>query len=362
MSALHLAPAGIARAAAPQPSPAVKKKPFDHAKLARAAVERHIRPSYRALAQAMRSLVTVTDAYCADPTPTGFRALRRAFADAVRARAQIEHIGFGAMNENNRADRFAYWPDRRGLGRRQVRRALARKKPGIDDPRRLAGMSVALQGLTAMEVVLHAKVARDNTTGRLTNTACAYAKAIARNLSTMAANVRDAWEDKSGIAAQLLAPGPDQPVWRTAEEATLELMQTYVMGMAAARDFKIEGPLGGEAGARGVTAEYRASKLGRVALRSALEGLQAFYVSGGFRAALGRHAPARQRQTDQGFAAAFRELDQVSQPIALAVEDDDDIERLINISLAISAARSGVSKGITEAADLFIGFNAADGD
>ncbi|MEL7542400.1 MAG: imelysin family protein, partial [Pseudomonadota bacterium] len=315
-------PGITAQAAAPQPTPSTiaEKKSFDHAALARTAIDNHIRPSYRALADAMASLVAATDAYCADPTPQARSALENAFANGVRARARIEHLRFGPMKARNRADRFAYWPDRRGLGRRQVRRALARKKPGIDDPAKLAGMSVALQGLTALEVVLHAKVAREGPSGRLTPLACTYARAIAGNLSAMAVAVRDAWEDKSGIAAQLVRPGPDQPIWRAADEVTLELMQTYVMGMAAVRDMKIERPLGGEEGARGVLAEYRTSELGRAALRSALEGLHEFYAKGGFRDALGQHHPARQRQTDGGFAAAFRELDQLSQPISRAVD------------------------------------------
>ena len=93
-----------------------------------------------------------------------------------------------------------FWPDRKGIGLKQVQAALADKDATAADPATLAGKSVAMQGLGALEFVLFGTGAE---TLAATGDAyrCAYGAAIAGNLETIAAELDDAWQAPDGFAA-----------------------------------------------------------------------------------------------------------------------------------------------------------------
>ena len=97
---------------------------------------------------------------------------------------------------------MAFWPDTRGVGRKQVRRALRRKKANYDNVAALAHMSVALQGLTALEIVLFGRGSdRLEHPGAQRSFHCGVARAIAKNLHDIATSLDEEWQRDTGFFA-----------------------------------------------------------------------------------------------------------------------------------------------------------------
>jgi predicted lipoprotein len=127
----------------------------DHAAIAQASLENYIRPGYANFAESAASLDKSVQALCGQPSDERLKAARGVFAEAVAAWSRVEPIRFGPVERDHRHDRIFYWPDPKGLGTRQIRDALAKQDASVTEATSLAGKSVALQGLPALEYLLY---------------------------------------------------------------------------------------------------------------------------------------------------------------------------------------------------------------
>ena len=100
-----------------------------------------------------------------------------------------------------------FWPDRKGIGLKQVQAALAAKDPTAADAAQLAGKSVAMQGLGALEFVLFGTGA-ETLAGTGDAYRCAYGAAIAANLDGIAAELDDCLGSARRLCRGLGATGP----------------------------------------------------------------------------------------------------------------------------------------------------------
>ncbi len=82
-------------------------------------------------------------------------ALKKDFADTVLAWAAVEFLRFGPMSQIGRPERFDFWPDPRGVTLRQVNALIAKRDASALDPAALAKKSAAVQGLSALEILLY---------------------------------------------------------------------------------------------------------------------------------------------------------------------------------------------------------------
>ncbi|TIT84015.1 MAG: peptidase M75, Imelysin, partial [Mesorhizobium sp.] len=119
------------------------------------AIDGFIRPAYASLHDHAGSLTKAMRTLCNAPSQGSLEAARVEFSATVEAWSSAEIIAFGPIRENNRLERMLYWPDRKGIGLKQVQAALAGKDPTATDPAQLADKSVAMQGLGALEFVLY---------------------------------------------------------------------------------------------------------------------------------------------------------------------------------------------------------------
>jgi predicted lipoprotein len=126
---------------------------YDHAGLARDALEHHIRPGYKAFDAAAASFNTATIAMCAAPSADGLASVRAAFKEAALSWARAEHLSFGPIADDKRKERLLFWPDPKGITRKQVSAIIETADETAFDSR-LAGKSVAVQGFTALDIVL----------------------------------------------------------------------------------------------------------------------------------------------------------------------------------------------------------------
>lgn len=202
------------------------------------AVDEAIIPGYKTFAQKTDSLAATIQALCAAPSADAEKAARDAFAETLKAWGPVEIIRSGPALEKNRFERVLYFPDRKGIALKQVQAILAKKDETATSPETLATKSVGVQGLGALEFVLfgtgHETLATEKASHR-----CRYGAAIAGNLTTIAGEFVAAWTAPDGIGDHFRKPGPQNPLFRTDQEAVTELLGVMVHGAEMVRDQRI---------------------------------------------------------------------------------------------------------------------------
>ena len=346
------------------PAAPANAQSFDHKGLARLIVENHIRPGYYRLLEAARAFSAEAKAFCdaapGQPTDT----LKGAFRDLVLAWGRIEHMQFGPVMDERRHARVFYWPDRKGLGRRQVRTTLAKKDARSLDPVSLADRSVALQGLGAAEILLFREGAEEFASpGPARDYRCGYLNAIAVNLVNIIEGVQSAWNDGTGYAAVFLTPGADNPAYLDEREVTLEIAKAFLVGLERLRDIEIAGPLGlSPKTSRRTRAAFEPAGLSTQFLAAKLEGMMMLYVAGGLRDRIETHKQGLGETIFFELNLALNHLKSVEQPMSAVPVNREAEDRFLASGFPLKNAREQTRRVLSEAAGLSLGFNALDGD
>lgn len=188
-----------------------------HARLVDHALTDTVLPDHQALVDASGAEQQTMAAFCAAPTPDGLQAARDGFTTLAVAFAHVEMYRFGPGLVDNRLARLNFWPDRRGLGARQTRQIIRTQDPDALNPESLADKSVAVQGLSALEIVLF--------DGEDAGAAfpCAYGQAITSVIHDNAIALLGDWQQSQ--AALLRNPGPENPLYRDGGEALQALLK-----------------------------------------------------------------------------------------------------------------------------------------
>ena len=179
--------------AAAQESVTVNEHP-DHKAMALKIAEEFVTPRYEALLARAQAQSEAWNAFCAAPSDEGFEQIKAQFVDTVDAWANVEPIRYGPVSENFRYERLAYWPERKN----DVARGLTRMLSETDEltPEAMAGKSVAVQGLSALERLVYEDGARDalfaGDAGA--NRRCAAGRAISGNVERIAGEIVEAWK------------------------------------------------------------------------------------------------------------------------------------------------------------------------
>lgn len=177
-----------------------------------ALVQSWLLPRYDALVRATAQQEQSWRTFCQAPDVAQVERLKADFRAVGDRWAQVSFISFGPVAEGLRSDRFNFYPDRR----QSVGRALQDALKGPDDDRftadRFTRLSVAVQGLPALERLLFApdaaaKLTKDASAARR----CVLGTAIALNLFAIASDIRFGWGDANpALVAQVRrehAPG-----------------------------------------------------------------------------------------------------------------------------------------------------------
>jgi len=330
----------------------------------------YIVPATQHFADAARALETRLQTWCARPDAAGRAAIERDFGDLVESWSGIEFLRFGPLVAANRFERIAFWPDARGVMLRQVPALL--KQPDVaTNAQTLAGRSVAVQGLPALEYVLYrdggllAAVQGESQGQSQTqtfDTECAYAHATAHNLAGRGSELADAWRGHDG--ALFATPDPGNPVYRSQREIANEAVKAISTNLQFLRDVKLMPVLGDAPDpARARRAPFWRSSLTTRALRAQVAGLQAFYQAGGWR--YGANEAWIDENLTQELARAehmLAGLVALSVSIADLLGDADHHRELHLVALQLGNVKHIVDENMAPAFGVTIGFNALDGD
>jgi predicted lipoprotein len=339
---------------------------FDHGGLARKALEAHIRPGYAALVSASDKLAKVLEDYCARRTPERQRSMEGAFDGLVTAWGRIDHIRFGPITQENRLERIFFWPDRRGIGARQVAQTLAARDQDALDPMKLAAKRVAIQGLAALETALFDPPTKDPEEQAYR---CAYATAISANIRNLAAAVLAEWTEPDRFVRHWLNPGEGNPYFLKPSETTLALAKALDNGLERVRDEWIGAPLGLGPQRRRMTPVLAKSKRTILYFDAGIGGLHRLYMAAGMNKAIVDTSAAHPEVTVPLNAKLVQNeietaRDQIRRLVRQGKPFDPDamMQPFVAVGFPLKNARQQLTALLGLTAGVSMGFNASDGD
>ena len=286
---------------------------------------------------------------------------RAAFAGTVAAWSKVEIIRFGPVIQEHRFERLFFWPDPKGLGLKQIQDALAKHDVTVTEPDELAGKSVALQGLPALEYLLYGDdgdLPKEDRAFR-----CRFGLAVATNVDRIAKSVVEGWREGSAYREGVPRPPPDDPYYHAPKEVTLDLFKTFGTGIELVRDQKLGKPLGASpAEAKPKLAAFWRSGLTFDNAAGNLEGVKAIFAQGGFAQVVASDSPGVENSILFDLDHAITVLRGIDQPIAEVVTDEDMRAKLEALRVGLKSAGQTAGDIISRVAGLAFGFNAMDGD
>jgi len=326
------------------------------------AIDGFVRPAYAGLHDHAGRLTKAMHTLCDAASQADLDAARAEFSATVEAWSSAEIIGFGPIKENNRLERMLYWPDRKSIGLKQVQAALAGKDPTATDPAQLAGKSVAMQGLGALEFVLYGDGA-ETLAGKDDPYRCAYGAAVAGNIETMAADVSDAWNRPDGFAALWANPGPQNALYRDGTEAVTELVGVFINELDMVRDVRLKGFLGGKPEAdKPRHAIYWRSQNTATSLAGNLSGIDTLFQASQLGDALPEDARWMADSIHTQLVNGVATAKSIQGPIDKALADPVLRDKLDHFALITSSLSTLIGTRLTAEFGLTAGFSSLDGD
>lgn len=339
-----------------------------HGEMVLVAVDGFVLPKLEELAQRTKALQRSVGALCQSVDSAIDRRRRDAqtrFEDVVKAWAGAEMFRAGPAKENNRVDRFFFWPDPRGTARRQLARVLATRPANLIEPGELKSHSAALQGLPALESLLYSQKyplgTETDETGRYR---CALANAISSNIETLAAEILTGWKKEGGFRTTMIETGSDNPTYLDAAEASIEIVKAIVAGI----DFTVARhalPIMSAAEKKPVRRPklpFQPSGLTTAYLEASLSAIEELFNLIGLAAFIQGGKPWMKERISITFAQAHELRKILEQTKDLPADEERRLRAARKLKFDLNALRLIIVKELAPAAGLALGFNELDGD
>ncbi|ACM25188.1 hypothetical protein G6L94_02440 [Agrobacterium rhizogenes] len=326
------------------------------------AIDDVIRPGYRAVHDSASKLTTAMKALCADPSAASLSAAQSAFGDTVKSWSRIEIVQTGPIIEKNRFEHILFYPDRKGVGLKQVQALIAKADEHDTTVEAVAGKSVALMSMTALEYVLYGN-GSSVLSSEKQGFRCRYGAAIAGNIENVSKEIADEWDDPNGVQKSWKNPGKDSEEFMDNKEAVTALLGILVHGAGNVRDQRLETFYKGDpAAARPKMAIYWRSGNTWTSLTANLEGLKALWEKAGMADLL----PADKRDMAGKIDALLDKLiataPTINPDIDAAIASDADRAKIDRLLADTRDLTTGFSDNYGGAIGLSAGFSFADGD
>ena len=332
----------------------------DYARTATALTDEVALPAVAAFTTVSADFANEMAVFCAaaDGDPATIRA---GFLGLMDAWQHVQPLDFGPLRAGDGPARFEYWPDRRGIGARQLARVLKSADSSVTSAESLAGKSVALGDLQALERLLFG----DADGPALDPFRCAYASAIAELQALRAAALLAAWEGPDGQAAAMRGAARGNELYYDAAEAVGDYLGALTHGLQFVAQAKLQPVLGHDTKtARPRAAESWRSSHSIANITANLATLETLVAAPGGLGDLAARAgdPLIGRTLRDMIEDARERLLALDQPLALLVRDTDAHAELTAIADQLDRAHRLAEHTLAEALLLIAGFNASDGD
>ncbi|KQV84239.1 imelysin family protein [Rhizobium sp. Root1220] len=354
---LALASSAVAQDAAPQAGlnedavPAVMQR----------AVDEVIRPGYRNAQQSAARLTTAMKDLCDNGTPQTLDKAKSAFDDMIRYWSIIETVQTGPVIQDNLFEHILFYPDRKGVGLRQVQALIAKADPTDTTVDAIAGKSVALQGLTALEYVLYGG-GSDDLTKQKNGFRCLYGAAVAGNIQREAGEVVAAWEKPDGVQGSWKHPGPQSEDFMDNKEAITALLGILVHGAETVRDQRLEQFYKGkDTPPRPRMAIYWRSGNTWKSMTANLEGLRTLWQKAGMAELLPADKKPIAEAIDASFKSLLETVPKLNPDIEIATREPESA-KLDALLASTRELITMISDDYGAAIGLSAGFSFSDGD
>ena len=298
----------------------------------------HILPGHHAFAEDTAALAETAAADClGDET-------RAAYQQAFDAWMGISHIQFGPIEQLNLGLAVAYWPDPKNRTGKALLGLIADEDPVAYDRAAYREVSIAAQGLFALERLLYDPAFTSDAY------TCALTAAIAGGLADTALMLDEAWQ---GYAEILTRPGPENPVYPSQADAARKAYTALLGGLEFTRDQRLGRPLGSFDRPRPNRAEARLAGRSQRNVELSLAALQEMART---------LADDPTPRTEVAFAAARRRAAELDDPVFAGVADPMERFRVESLVQEIRDIQTELGTEIGSALGVSAGFNALDGD
>lgn len=321
----------------------------------------YILPAYQQLASATQALSSHLALLCDKPDAAHLGSARSAYQQTLQAWSFIEWLRLGPVLQNNRVERFLFFPDRKSRGLRQVKAALREQPDELLEPETLQTKSVALQGLGALDVILFGKGAE--TLALESRYRCQFARSISHNLQHIAADVALQWQQNQRLRMDWSRPDSDNRFYRTEREAMNLLLSTIIHGLEAIRDSRIAVFLRENRHRdRPKSAAYWRSAATMQSVLANLQGLEALFIHSQIETILPVEAAYLSESIRFEFRQSMQTAKALDAPIATLLADPEQREALQYFNLTLEILLERFNHEFAPAAGLAAGFSFGDGD
>ena len=321
----------------------------------------YIVPAYQDFEKNTRQLSERANRLCARPGHKHLDQLREAFGGTVIAWSSVEWFQVGPIVDNNRIERILFFPDRKSRALRQVQSALQGKNEAVLDLAGLQLMSVAVQGLGALDFLLFGK--NSGLLAEGDDFRCGFIKSIGKNLHHIARASLDAWQENEGLRHAWTRPQEDNPLYRTQQEALNLLISTLVHALEAIRDTRIGVFLREDADRdRPKSAALWRSSSTMPSIAANLEGLETLFTQSRIESILPENASQTGDTIRFEFRQAIKTARQLNAPVANLLLVPGQREKIRFLALSIGFLIDRLETELSPALGIHVGFSFGDGD
>ncbi|MBN9673362.1 imelysin family protein [Labrenzia aggregata] len=325
----------------------------------------YIRPSTAEFASTAAALPGAVSAVCEKTDDASAERFRETYTDTVLGFARIHFLRFGPLLEGDRLTRLAFMPDPRNAAQRQIRRVYGNEDASVLSVDTLKDKSVALQGLTALQLIAFGKTGdvRLGEPGDTRDFTCEYALAIAQNVAAVGEAVARDWADPDGYSRLLLTAGPDNERFRTSKEAIETVFNALVTGIIIVRDQDLLPALGSsQKGAKPNRFPFSRSGNGIAFISEELSGIRDGVASLKLEGLVAEEFEWIFGAVSFEFDNAQGYLDNLQPPLRATFGDGESYGRVTVLAITLKSIRDTLALELAGALGLAGGFNALDGD
>ncbi len=318
-------------------------------------------PAFDNLNAATTSFAAQVDTFATAPDEAGLEVLKNGFGDIADAWAASQQFRIGALAQEQRSERFAYWPERRNIVEKQLHSLLGVKGGEGLAAGEFAAGSVAIQGLPALERILFGEDdGRDLLKGDMSGRRRAVLAAIAHNLNAIAQETKSVWSANLKIpakAASIFAANP--------EEGTAQSYTNLLTIMQIVAEQKTGATLGGAdaASAKPKAAEqWRSGRSMRNILINLATARRSVLDNGGFAELLGVGRTDLKQSLAKAFDDAIAAAEAVGGNLPDAVSHPEKRKSVTDFLVKVNHLRDLLRQQVPPAIGITLGFNELDGD
>lgn len=325
-------------------------------------------PLYREFNEQSQTLVTQTQAFCADSEQTAqaLANVQQQWRETMAAWARVQPIRFGPVDQGNWRWKIQFWPDRKDITRKKVEALIA-----SDDEltaERVASASVPVQGLVALEYLLFDPRGSAVEGYQQNARRCELLLATAERVEQVSATVLNEWRDD--YAKSFSSPGEGNSRYPELQTTLADLISSLVVGAEVVKLNKLGLPMATGKGA-GYAKPYRLeawrSQYSLELMKASTETLKSLYQAEGV-FGLADYLRTRPEVDEAKIAAIGQAFDAVDQqfatlkgPVFTQIKQPEYYAKLVELHSALAVLESSLGE-LPEMLDINLGFNSNDGD